>query len=82
VTTIPPQDWQDNDATICAVLLTPLPTRTKEEVLNLLNQIGAQQVEEIATGFISAQVPKNSIPLLEELAQVEIKRPYQMRSHS
>lgn len=68
-----------DDQTVRSILLSPLPNHTKEEVLNLLNQIGATQVEEISAGFISAEVPHNAIPLLEELARVEIKHPYQMR---
>jgi hypothetical protein len=70
---------QGDDRTVRSILLSPLPNRTKEEVFNLLNQIGATQVEEISPGFISAEVPHNAIPLLEELARVEIKHPYQMR---
>jgi hypothetical protein len=68
-----------DDRTMRPILLTPLPDRIKEEVLNLLNQIGANQIEKISAGFISAEVPNNAIPLLEELACVEIKHPYQMR---
>ena len=70
---------QGDDQTVRFVSLTPLPNRTSEEVLNLLNQIGAKQIEEIAAGFISAAVPNNAIPLLEELAHVEIKHSYQMK---
>jgi hypothetical protein len=68
-----------DDRTVRSVLLTPLPNHTSEEVLNLLNQIGANQVAEISAGFISAEIPNNAIPLLEELARVEVKHPYQMR---
>lgn len=71
--------WQGDLSNIRAILLTPLADHTSEEVLNLLNQIGAKQIEEISAGFISAEVPHNAIPLLEEIARVEIKHPYQMR---
>lgn len=71
--------WQGDNTNIRSILLTPLPDHSSEEVLDLLNQIGAKQVEEISAGFISAEVPNNAIPLLEELARVDVKHPYQMR---
>ena len=70
---------QQDDETVCSVLLNPLPAHTSQEVLNLLKQLGAKHVEEISAGFISAQVKKNVLPQLEELARVEVKHPYQMR---
>jgi hypothetical protein len=70
---------QRDDKTICSILLSPLPEHTTEEALELLNQLGAEHVEELAPNFISAEVKKYILPQLQEVAQVEVKHPYQMR---
>jgi hypothetical protein len=71
--------WEQDDEAVCSVLLTALPNHTQEEVLSLLPQLGANQIEELSPKFISAEVKKSVIPQLEEIARVEIKHSYQMR---
>ena len=69
---------QQDDNTVCYILLTPVPDRTYQEALNLLNQLGAKHIEQLSSEFISAEVKKNVLPQLKELARVEVKHPYQM----
>lgn len=68
-----------DDKSVCSILLSPLPDHSVEEILTLLNQLGAEHVEELAPNFISAVVTKDVLPQLQEVAQVEVKHPYQMR---
>ena len=74
-------NWQRDDRSMCSILLSPLPGHTTEEVQNLLNQLGAEQVEKLAPNFISAKSQKCVLPQLQEVAQVEVKHPYQMRQN-
>ena len=77
----PDPNKQVDDKSVCSILLCPLPNHTSEEALDLLNQLGAERVEELAPNFISAEVKKYLLPQLEEIAQVEVKQPYQMRQN-
>jgi 16S rRNA U1498 N3-methylase RsmE len=70
-----PQDVE----TTCSILLSPLSSNTSEEVLNLLNQLGAENIEQLASNFISAKIGQNKFPQLQEIARVEVKQQYQMR---
>jgi hypothetical protein len=63
----------------CSVLLSPLSTHTSEEMLTLLIQLSAEDIDEISPGFISAKVSKSVLPQLQAVAQVDVKHPYQMR---
>lgn len=73
--------WQRDDKTICSILLSPLPGHTFKEAQDLLNQLGAEHVEELSPNFISAEVTKSALPKLQKVAQVEVKHPYQMRQN-
>ncbi|MFN9176215.1 MAG: hypothetical protein ACK58N_17365 [Synechocystis sp.] len=73
--------WQRDDKTVCSILLSPLPGHTFKEAQDLLNQLGAEHVEELSPNFISAEVTKSALPKLQEVAQVEVKHPYQMRQN-
>lgn len=70
---------QLNDDAVCSTLLSPLSTHTSEEMLMLLIQLSAEDIDEISPGFISAKVSKSALPQLQAVAQVDIKHPYQMR---
>lgn len=72
-------NWQRDDKTVCSVLLSPLPGHTAAEAQDLLGQVGAEHVEELPSNFISAKVKRGVLPQLQEVAQVEVKHPYQMR---
>jgi hypothetical protein len=74
-------NWPRDDKSVCSILLSPLPDHTVEETLALLSQVGAEHIEELAANFISAEVKKEVLPQLQEVAQVEIKHPYQMREN-
>lgn len=74
-------NWQRDDKTDCSILLSPLPGHTAKEAQDLLNQLGAEHVEELSPNFISAEVKKCVLPQLQEVAQVEVKHPYQMRQN-
>jgi hypothetical protein len=75
-------NWQRDDKTVCSILLSPLPGHTTEEAQYLLNQLGAEYVEELSPNFISAEVQKCVLFQLQKVAQVEVKHPYQMRQNS
>lgn len=66
-----PVDW-------VAVMLTPKEARTDQEVLDVLRNVGAREVEVLAPRFISAQVPSSHISDLGEVAEVQVKARKQM----
>ena len=56
-----------------AVLLRPLPGHDDDEVMRSLRELGASEVELLAPGFISANVPASAREAAEQLARVEVK---------
>lgn len=60
-------------------LLSPLQGYSQDEVVVKLKDLGAENVEIPAEGFISAEIRPDSVENLEDMAIVEIKHPYQMR---
>lgn len=62
------------------VLVSPSAGRSDEEVLRNLSAIGADQVDHLATGFISARITRGEIAGLERIARVSVKMPLQPKS--
>ena len=62
------------------VLISPCQGHTQEEVIDRLQQLGAENLQFPADGFISAEIDPDSVKNLESLASVEIKQRYQMHN--
>lgn len=73
------QPGQAYPAGAVAVTLEPRPGHTDEDVLKVLKQHGASEVEVIAPGFISAVAPGEVLRTAEAVAHVHVKPQQQMR---
>jgi hypothetical protein len=54
------------------VMIEPVDDDAAQAVLSRLKEIGATRIHEIATGFISAEVPTEEIESIEALARTGI----------
>ena len=70
----------NNPSCMVPVLISPRQGHTQEEVIDKLRDIGAQNLQFPAAGFISAEISSESVQNLECLAIVEIKQRYQMHN--
>ncbi|ABW26692.1 hypothetical protein [Acaryochloris marina] len=59
-------------------LISPRGEHTQEEIVNKLQQSGAENLKIPASGFISAEINPEAVKALEDLAIVEIKQAHQM----
>lgn len=62
-----------------AVMLEPRPGHTDEEVVERLRQCGATDTRIVTPGFVSARATRDSMRLLEEIADVQVKPTKQFR---
>jgi hypothetical protein len=64
---------RDADHSPVSVLLEPKPGMGDEDVVSLLNEVGAERVAILAEGFISAVAPRSCLARIEAVAVVHIK---------
>lgn len=60
------------------VVLEPRADHTLQEVLSALEQVGATGIDQISAEFVSAEIHPSSVPCLEAIAFVEMKKPYRL----
>jgi hypothetical protein len=58
------------------VVLEPRASHTFQEILAVLEQVGATAIDQISAEFISAEITPGSVPSLEAIAFVETKKPH------
>ena len=58
---------------LVSVAVEPLPDRTDDEVVAMLEAEGAEEINVLAEGYISARVPRAAIERLEAVASVQVK---------
>ena len=75
--TVPARNYS-LEATRLDVFVEPRPGHSDEEVVSALRQNGAENVEVLAPGFISAQASGESLQKVEEIAYIHPKHESQM----
>lgn len=66
----PVQYSPEEDEVLVKVLVAPHDYCPLEEVFRELDRVGAQDVKQIDDNRVSARVPSDSIPILEQIAEV------------
>ena len=62
---------------LISILVEPHKGRTDDEVVKELSKLGANDIEVLARGFISAQLPQSKFKTLELIAHIHIKQTHQ-----
>jgi hypothetical protein len=62
------------------VTVEPRAGHSDAEIVNTLREAGAEDVEVLAPGFVSAHTDTATLGLLDEIADVHVKARKQMRS--
>ena len=68
----------NNAEAVVPALFEPLPGHSDAEVLDSLMKAGASNVQQLASGFISATAGHDTLKTLESIAYVHVKRKKQM----
>lgn len=76
--TVPARNFSPEAARL-DVMVEPLPGHSDEEVATALRQGGAERVEVLAPGFISAQASGECLQKVEDIAAIHPKRDSQIR---
>lgn len=61
------------DAAMVAAMLEPLPGHSEDEVMHLLRDGGAQEIDRLAPGFISALADRATLETARAIAYVHPK---------
>lgn len=59
---------------VISILVEPKPGFSDENVKNVLTNFGAEEIEVLSPGFISAKIPKESMKAIEFVAYVHQKQ--------
>jgi hypothetical protein len=73
------RESKDNGASeTLPAIFEPLPGHSDAEVLDSLMKAGAENVQHLASGFISATAGRDTLKMLESIAAVHLKREKRM----